>query len=124
MARRQGHSGKLVPCPRHRAYSTCVWLPRGYRATGIAVAALRYGGAAENGWIAAVLSPVVGLVIAIPYHYTGTFGFNWITHLGPIYVATVIFVVGALLALRAMMQSLLDTAHKSPSPRLDFLQKT
>ena len=27
---------------------------------------------------------------------------NWVTHLGPIYVATVVFVVGALLALVAM----------------------
>jgi len=55
-------------------------------------------------WIAAVCSPVVGLASASPYHYPGTFGFNWITHLGPIYVATAIFVVGALLTLRAMMQ--------------------
>ena len=76
-------------------------------ATGIAVAALSWYGVRRGewwAWIAAVLSPVVGLVIAIPYHYTGTFGFNWVTHLGPIYVATAVFVVGALLALRAMMQ--------------------
>lgn len=76
-------------------------------ATGIAVAALSWYGVRRGewwAWIAAVLSPVVGLVIAIPYHYTGTFGFNWVTHLGPIYVATAIFVVGALLAMRAMMQ--------------------
>src|SRR5436190_13343633 len=76
-------------------------------ATGIAVAALSWYGVRRGewwAWIAAVLSPVVGLAIAIPYHYTGTFGFNWVTHLGPIYVATALFVVGALLALRAMMQ--------------------
>jgi hypothetical protein len=39
----------------------------------------------------------------LPYHYMGHFEFNWVTHLGPIYLATVVFVVGALLALRAMM---------------------
>jgi hypothetical protein len=76
-------------------------------ATGIAVAALSWFGVRRGewwAWIAAVVSPVVGLLIAIPYHYTGTFEFNWITHLGPIYVATVAFVVGALLALRALMR--------------------
>jgi hypothetical protein len=74
-------------------------------ATGIAVAALSWYGVRRGewwAWIAAVVSPVVGLVIALPYHYTGTFEFNWVTHLGPIYVATIVFVVGALLALRAL----------------------
>jgi hypothetical protein len=76
-------------------------------ATGIAVAALSWYGVRRGewwAWIAAVVSPVVGLVVALPYHYTGTFEFDWVTHLGPIYVATVVFVVGALLALRAMMR--------------------
>jgi hypothetical protein len=88
-------------------------------ATGIAVAALSwYGvrGGAWWAWIAAVASPVVGLAVALPYHYTGTFEHDWVTHLGPIYVATVVFVVGALLALRAMTQltsksSSATTAH-------------
>lgn len=74
-------------------------------ATGIAVAALSWYGVRRGewwAWIAAVVSPVVGLVVALPYHYTGTFQHDWVTHLGPIYVATVVFVVGALLALRAM----------------------
>jgi hypothetical protein len=74
-------------------------------ATGIAVAALSWYGVRRGewwAWIAAVVSPVVGLVIALPYHYAGTFEFNWVPHLGPIYVATIIFVVGALLALRAL----------------------
>jgi hypothetical protein len=76
-------------------------------ATGIAVAALSWYGVRRGewwAWIAAVVSPVVGLIIAIPYHYMGHFEFNWVTHLGPIYLATAVFVVGALLALRAMMQ--------------------
>ena len=74
-------------------------------ATGIAVAALSWYGVRRGewwAWIAAVVSPVVGLVVALPYHYTGTFKHDWVTHLGPIYVATLVFVVGALLALRVM----------------------
>ena len=75
-------------------------------ATGIAVAALSWFGVRRGewwAWIAAVISPVVGLAVALPYHYMGHFQFNWVTHLGPIYLATIIFVVGALLALRVMM---------------------
>ena len=75
-------------------------------ATGIAVAALSWYGVRRGewwAWIAAVVSPVVGLAVALPYHYTGTFAHNWVTHLGPIYVATAVFVIGALLALRSMM---------------------
>jgi len=75
-------------------------------ATGIAVAALSWYGVRRGewwAWIAAVVSPVVGLAVALPYHYTGTFAHNWLTHLGPIYVAAIVFVIGALLALRAMV---------------------
>ena len=74
-------------------------------ATGTAVAALSWYGVRRGewwAWIAAVVSPVVGLAVALPYHYMGMFGYDWVTHLGPIYVATFVFVVGALLALRAM----------------------
>jgi len=74
-------------------------------ATGIAVAALSWYGVRRGewwAWIAAVVSPVVGLAVALPYHYTGTFEHDWVTHLGPIYIATLVFVVGALLALRTM----------------------
>ncbi len=75
-------------------------------ATGIAVGALSWYGVRRGewwAWIAAVVSPVVGLAVALPYHYMGHFDFNWVTHLGPIYLATIVFVVGALLALRGMM---------------------
>jgi hypothetical protein len=75
--------------------------------TGIAVAALSWYGVARGdmwAWVAAVVTPVVALAVALPYHYTGTFQLNWVTHLGPIYLATLIFVVGALISLRAMMQ--------------------
>jgi len=76
-------------------------------ATGIAVSALSWYGVRRGewwAWIGAVVSPVVGLAVALPYHYTGTFRFDWVTHLGPIYVATIVFVVGALMAMRAMIR--------------------
>ncbi len=75
--------------------------------TGIAVAALSWYGVRRGewwAWIAAVVTPVVGLAVALPYHYTGTFEHDWVTHLGPVYVATLVFVVGALLALREIMR--------------------
>ena len=49
-------------------------------ATGIAVAALSWYGVRRGewwAWIAAVVSPVVGLAVALPYHYMGHFEFNW-----------------------------------------------
>jgi hypothetical protein len=54
-------------------------------------------------WIAAVISPVVGLAVALPMHYLNLFNYNWVTHLGPIYLATALFVVGALIALRGLV---------------------
>jgi len=71
----------------------------GYLAgTGIAVAALSWYGVARGemwAWVAAVVTPVVELAVGLPYHYTGAFQVNWVTHLDPIYLATPIFVVGA-----------------------------
>jgi len=74
-------------------------------ATGIAVAALSHYGVREGkmwAWVAAVVAPVVGLAAALPMHYTGVFGYDWVTHLGPIYLATVVFVIGALSALAGL----------------------
>jgi hypothetical protein len=51
-------------------------------------------------WAGAVAAPVVGLAIALPAHYP--WGFATIGHLGLIYLATAIFVIGALLALKAL----------------------
>jgi hypothetical protein len=51
-----------------------------------------------------VISPVVGLVIALPLHYTGGFEHDWVSHLGPIYVGTLIFVVGAVMVLTGLMR--------------------
>lgn len=75
-------------------------------ATSVAVLALTWYGVRAGAWwawIAAVVSPVVGLAIALPLHYTGGFEHDWVTHLGPIYVGTLIFVIGALMALAGML---------------------
>jgi hypothetical protein len=49
-----------------------------------------------------VAAPVLGLVVALPAHYPN--GFDTLVHLGPIYLGTAIFVVGALLALPAVLR--------------------
>jgi hypothetical protein len=75
-------------------------------ATGVAVAALSWFGVRRRymwAWVAAVAAPVLGLAVALPAHYP--WGFDTIGHLGLIYLATAIFVVGALLALKGMRES-------------------
>jgi hypothetical protein len=51
-------------------------------------------------WVGAVAAPVLGLAVALPAHYPN--GFDTIAHLGLIYLAVAIFVVGALVALRGL----------------------
>ena len=73
-------------------------------ATGIAVAALAWYGVRRGyvwAWVAAVAAPVVGLLVALPAHYP--WGFATIGHLGLIYLATAIFVVGAALSGKALL---------------------
>ena len=75
-------------------------------ATGIAVAALAWYGVRRGewwAWVTAVVAPVVGLVVALPMHYLNVFAYNHVTHLGPIYLGTLVFVVGALMALRGLL---------------------
>jgi hypothetical protein len=75
-------------------------------ATAVAVLALSWYGVRAGvwwAWIAAVISPVVGLAIALPLHYTGGFAHDWVSHLGPIYLGTLIYVIGAFMALAGMM---------------------
>ena len=76
-------------------------------ATAIAVGALAWFGVRAEAWwawIAAVISPVVGLVVALPMHYMGVFKYDWLSHLGLIYLGTAIFVFGALLTLIELIQ--------------------
>jgi len=73
--------------------------------TGIAVTALSWFGVRSRqlwAWATAIVVAVTGLVIALPMHYTGSFAHDWITHLGPIYLATIVFVVGVVLAYKGL----------------------
>lgn len=73
-------------------------------ATGIAVLMLSWFGVRRGmvwAWVGAVTAPVVGLAVALPAHYP--WGFATLGHLGPIYIATLIFVAGALLSLPYML---------------------
>ncbi|MBZ6496071.1 hypothetical protein [Natrinema longum] len=74
-------------------------------ATGIAITALAWYGVRSGqlwAWTTAIVAAVVGLAIALPMHYGDLFAHNWVTHLGPIYLATLVFVVGAALAYRGI----------------------
>lgn len=76
-------------------------------ATGVAVAALAWWGVRAGAWWAwwaAVIAPVVGLALALPMHWTAdAFAHDWATHLGPIYLATLVYVAGALWALGGLL---------------------
>jgi phosphoglycerol transferase MdoB-like AlkP superfamily enzyme len=72
-------------------------------AVGLAVVFLSWFGVRRGymwAWVGAVATPVLALLVALPAHYP--WGFDTIGHLGLIYLATGIFIVGALLALRAL----------------------
>ncbi len=49
--------------------------------------------------------PVVGLAVALPLHYMGHFDYDWVSHLRPIYAGTIIYVVGAVVALLGLSQA-------------------
>jgi hypothetical protein len=73
-------------------------------ATGVAVAFLAWFGVRRGymwAWVGAVAAPVLALAVALPAHYPNHL--DTIGHLGLIYLATLIFVVGALLSLRALL---------------------
>jgi hypothetical protein len=73
-------------------------------ATGLAVVSLVWFGVRRGqlwAWAGAVAAPVLGLAIALPAHYLNNF--DTMGHLGLIYLAVGIFVVGALLSLRGLL---------------------
>ena len=75
-------------------------------ATGVAVAALSWVAVRRGelwAWVAAVAAPVLALAVALPAHYPNNF--DTLGHLGLVYLATAIFVVGALLALPGVRPS-------------------
>jgi len=72
-------------------------------AVGLAVIFLAWFGVRRGevwAWVAAVAAPVLALAVALPAHYP--WGFATIGHLGLIYLATAIFVVGAILSAIAL----------------------
>ena len=72
-------------------------------AAGLAVAALAWFGVRRGqlwAWVTAVATPVLGLAVALPAHYPSDL--DTIGHLGLIYADTLLFVVGAVLALVAL----------------------
>jgi len=72
-------------------------------ATGLAVLFLVWFGVRRGhmwAWVGAVAAPVLALAVALPAHYPNNF--DTLSHLGLIYLATVIFVVGALMSLSAL----------------------
>ena len=72
-------------------------------ATGVAVLfLLRYVRRGDAfAWVGAVAAPVLALAVALPAHYPNSF--DTLGHLGLIYLAVVIFMVGALVALRGIL---------------------
>jgi len=73
--------------------------------TGLAVVALSWFGVRRRqmwAWGAAVAAPVLALAVALPAHYP--WGFDTLGHLGLVYLATVVFVVGAFLSLKALLE--------------------
>ena len=75
-------------------------------ATGLAVAVLSWFGVRRGqpwAWAGAVAAPVLGLAVALPAHYP--WNLDTIGHLGLIYLATAIFVAGALLSLPAILRA-------------------
>jgi hypothetical protein len=75
-------------------------------ATGLAAALLTWFGVRRGylwAWVSAVAVPVLGLAVAIPSHYP--YELATVGHLGLIYLAAAIFVVGAALALRPVLDA-------------------
>lgn len=80
-------------------------------AAGLATAALAWCGVRRGllwAYVTAVAVPVLGLAVALPAHYPyhlDTFG-----HLGLIYLATAVFVIGAAIALKPLLTARAQSA--------------
>jgi len=75
-------------------------------ATGVAVFFLSWFGVRRGllwAWVGAIAAPVLGLAVALPAHYP--WGLDTVGHLGLIYLATAIFVAGALLSLPPLLST-------------------
>jgi hypothetical protein len=72
-------------------------------AVGLAVAALSWYGVRRGevwAFVTAVVAPVLALGVALPAHYP--WGLATLGHLGLIYLAVAVFVVGAVIAFTAL----------------------
>jgi hypothetical protein len=77
-------------------------------ATAIAAGSLAWYGIRDGlwwAWLTAVIVPIVGLAVALPMHYMGHFNYDWVSHLGPIYIGTIIYAIGAVVALVGLIQA-------------------
>ncbi len=75
-------------------------------ATGLAVLVLVAFGVRRGylwAWAGAVAAPVLALAVALPAHYPNDL--DTTGHLGLVYLATVVFVVGALMTVRPIFAS-------------------
>ncbi|MEV0170783.1 hypothetical protein AB0I00_06590 [Streptomyces sp. NPDC050803] len=73
-------------------------------AAGLAVVALAWFGVRQGlmwAYVTAVAVPVLGLAVALPAHYP--YDLDTLGHLGLIYLATAVFVVGAAIALKPLL---------------------
>ncbi|MBA2949055.1 hypothetical protein H1V43_07520 [Streptomyces sp. PSKA54] len=73
-------------------------------AAGVATAALAWFGVRRGllwAYVTAITVPVLGLAVALPAHYP--YDLDTLGHLGLIYLATAVFVVGALIALPPLL---------------------
>jgi hypothetical protein len=78
----------------------------GIAAIGLAVLLLTVFGVRRGqlwAWSTAVVTPVLFLAVALPAHYP--YGLDTLGHLGLIYVAVAIFVIGALLAFAGLRRA-------------------
>jgi hypothetical protein len=75
-------------------------------ATGLAVLLLAIYGVRSGqawAWVAAVAAPVLGLAVALPAHYP--WNLDTLGHLGLVYLATLVFVAGALLSGKGLLDA-------------------
>jgi hypothetical protein len=75
-------------------------------ATGLAVLLLAIYGVRSGqvwAWVAAVAAPVLGLAVALPAHYP--WNLDTLGHLGLIYLAVLVFVAGALLSGKGLLDA-------------------
>jgi hypothetical protein len=83
-------------------------------ATGLAVLLLAIYGVRSGqawAWVAAVAAPVLGLAVALPAHYP--WNLDTLGHLGLIYLATLVFVAGALLSGKGLLDARRTTGSLS-----------